>query len=190
MLKKIFILITICCTVSACGLVELVTEVIKENPEILIPATPTPQSTSTAAPTPTNAPTALPTSVPTVVATASPHDPPKGTNPVCGTKELPSRAHLLWKPVSDTSGNAVIVFDGKYKEEFLEVTMQLKAGGVESAFWKGLQLWGNPDRSGPRQHWRLRKKCADYKSNGLITAKDSVQTCVFKLEGPSCNRIE
>lgn len=186
MKHKILLIIFTVFFITGCQYIGLIDEVIKNNPDVF--ATPTPEPTVTVSPT--VLPTSVPTTKPTVKPTLAPTAVPVGGNPVCGTKELPSKAHLLWKPVSDTSGNAVVVFDGKYKEEFKEVTVQLRKGGTESAFWKGLNLWGNPDSIGPRQHWRLRKKCAEYKDNTLITAKDSKQTCVFKLEGTSCKRIE
>jgi len=184
MMRKIVLagLLSVFCV--GCQYLGLVKEVIDNN---LPTPTPTPVVTEVPEPTviPTTVPTKVPTKAPTVVPTVV-----AGGNPVCGTSALPSKAHLLWKPVSDTNGNAVIVFDGKYKEEFKEVKVELRSGGTEDAWWKGLQLWGNPDSVGPRQHWRLRKKCSEYKDNALITAKDSKQTCVFKLEGTSCKRIE
>lgn len=168
---------------SGCTLLEKIKEYFDNQPPPIVSPTPSPTVA------PTAIPTLLPTPIPTVKPTVAP-TPSGPANPICGTLQLPSKAHLLWKPVSDTSGNAVIVFDGKYKEEFSEVKVELKGGGTENAWWKGLELWGNPDNVGPRQHWRLSKKCASYKNNALIMTKDSKQSCVFKLEGKSCDRIE
>lgn len=179
----LFVLLTL---LSGCTVVDFIKDLINNPPVI---TTPTPEPTIVPTPVVTANPTIVPTAKPTKVPTAVPTT-TGPVNPVCGTATLPSKAHLLWKPVSDTSGNAVIVFDGKYKQEFSEVKVELKAGGTESAFWKGLELWGNPDNVGPRQHWRLTKKCSLYKDNALITAKDSKQTCTFRLEGKSCDRIE
>lgn len=146
-------------------------------------ATPTPTvPVGTPAPvrTPTKAPTANPQATPTVSL---------GGNPVC-KGEQDSRAHLLWKPVSDTSGNAVAVFDGKYKKEFISVKAELKSGSFEELFWKPLQLWGNPDKDGPRQHWRSRNKCGLFKDKALIIADDGYQACRFRLPGDACRRWE
>ena len=191
MKRKILLASALMFVLSGCQYLGLVDEVIRNNPDVF--GTPKPDATATPAVQPTVLPTSVPTTKPTISPTKAPTAVPTavaGKNPVCGTNALPSKAHLLWKPVSDTSGNAVVVFDGKYKEEFKEVSVELRKGGTDQAFWKGLELWGNPTAEGPRQHWRLRKKCAEYKDNALITAKDSKQTCVFKLEGTSCKRIE
>lgn len=192
MKKNIILCLLFTVLLTGCQYLGLIDEVIKNNPEIDPFATPVPTVSVTAIPTkvPTAFPTVKPTILPTGIPTVNPTPVTGAANPICGTKELPSKAHLLWKPVSDTSGNAVVVFDGKYKEAFSSVKVELKAGGTENANWTGLKLWGNPDSVGERQHWRLSKKCALYKDNALITAKDSKQTCVFKLEGTSCKRIE
>jgi len=147
--------------------------------------TPTPSPTvSVAQATPTRTPVKSPTQSPKVTPTVS-----LGGNPVCvGTAD--SRAHLLWKPVSDTSGNAVAVFDGKYKKEFKSVKAELKSGQFEELFWKPLELLGNPDKDGPRQHWRSRNKCSQFKSKALIIADDGYQACRFVLPGDACKRWE
>lgn len=130
-----------------------------------------------------------PVPVPTQAPIRTPQIPQVGLNPDCGNAELSASQHLLYKPVSDTSGNAVLVFDGRYKEEFQDVKIELDTG-YETLFWKPLELWGNPDKDGPRQHWRSRNKCKQVKKNGLIIARDSRQTCKFRLKGKKCERQE
>jgi len=172
------LLLTACADISDED-IECIIETGKECP------TPAPSPTSpvaTAAPqrTPTKAPTQNPKATPTVSL---------GGNPVCvGTAD--SRQHLLWKPVSDTSGNAVVVFDGKYKKEFKSVKAELKSGQFEELFWKPLELLGNPDKDGPRQHWRSRNKCRLFKDKAIIIADDGYQACRFVLPGDACKRWE
>jgi len=172
------IIFSLCLLLTSCDAIK---DCLEERPGACGNSKPTPSPTI-AIPSPT----ALPMGSPTKVVTP----PPVTSNPTCGTKELDASKHLLWKPVSDSSGNAVIVFDGKYKQEFLEVKAETKAGGVESAFWKPLILWGNPDSDGPRQHWRLRQQCQKYKDKGLIIADDGVQVCKFRLQKNACIRQE
>jgi len=82
------------------------------------------------------------------------------------------------------------VFDGKYKKEFRSVKAELKSGQFEELFWKPLELWGNPDSVGPRQHWRARSKCGSFKDKALIIADDGYQACRFVLPGDACKRWE
>jgi hypothetical protein len=112
-----------------------------------------------------------------------------GTNPSCAGTAI-STEHLLYKPVSDTTGNAVIVFDSKYAREFLSVKIQLKDGTFAEAWWKGLELWGNPDSFGPRQHWRTNVRATQVKDGALIIAEDLAQECKFVLPGSSTQRWE
>lgn len=134
-------------------------------------------------------PKATPTKTPVKPPTPFPMPTAGQTNPVCiGVAD--SRAHLLWKPVSDTTGNAVMVFDGKYKKEFRGVKAELKDGKFEQAFYKPLVLFGNPDSVGPRQHWRTKRKCRDFKDKALIIVDDTTQQCSFRLPGDPCKRWE
>lgn len=148
--------------------------------------TPTPNSpVGTVSPirTPTKAPTQNPKVTPTVSL---------GGNPVC-VGEQDSRAHLLWKPVSDERPTSVLVFDGKYKKPFNKVEVELKTGKFVAANNGNLLLWGNPDKDGPRQHYRFQSpavKCGDVKAKAKIRADDGYQTCVFVLPGDACKRWE
>ncbi len=112
-----------------------------------------------------------------------------GVNPFC-VAEADSRNHLLWKPVSDNSPNSVVVIDGKYKREFLTVKAELKDGSFETLFYKPLILLGNPDRDGPRQHWRSRNRASAFKDKALILADDGYQVCKFRLPGSPLKRWE
>ena len=78
----------------------------------------------------------------------------------------------------------------KYKKEFKSVKAELKSGQFEELFWKPLELWGNPDSAGPRQHWRSRNKCGQFKDKALIIADDGYQACRFVLPGSACKRWE
>jgi hypothetical protein len=122
--------------------------------------------------------------------TPTPETPsPRAPNPRCaGVAD--SREHLLYKPVSDTSGNAVVVFDSKYSQEFAAVKIELKDGTFAEGWWKGLALWGNPDVGGPRQHWRTNVRSSQIKDNALIIATDSDQECRFTIPGSGLKRWE
>lgn len=158
----------------------------------------TPKPTPTASPLPTVSPTSSPilTPIPRPSPTASPTKTiaPKPTvgsgNPNCSSGVLDARVHLLWKPKSDTSGNAVVVFDGKYKQEFQSVKAQYKDGKFEDLYWKPLILWGNPDKDGDRQHWRAKSPCGKFKDKALIIADDGSQVCKFQITGDACRRWE
>ena len=121
-----------------------------------------------------------------------PTTPPAGggkSNPLCSGTAI-STEHLLWKPVSDTSGNAVVVFDSKYAKEFTSVKIELKDGTFTDGWWKGLLLWGNPDAFGNRQHWRTNVRASQVKDNGLIIATDGSQECRFVIPGSATRRWE
>lgn len=171
-------------TIGGCGdISEEDLECILETGEVCAKPEPTPtvpMATATPIRTPAKTPSPNPQATPTVSL---------GGNPVC-SGIADSRAHLLWKPVSDTSGNAVTVFDGKYKKEFKSVKAELKSGQFEELFWKPLELWGNPDSIGPRQHWRAKSKCGSFKDKALIIADDGYQACRFVLPGSACKRWE
>jgi hypothetical protein len=141
-------------------------------------ATAIPGRTPTKAPTPSKV-----TPVPTVSL---------GGNPVC-VGVMDSRQHLLWKPVSDNRPSSVIVFDGKYKKPFKKVEVELKTGKFVAANNGNLLLWGNPDSTGPRQHYRFldpEVKCSEVKSKAIIRADDGYQICQYQLPGDACKRYE
>lgn len=114
----------------------------------------------------------------------------RSPNPRCSAAVADSRQHLLYKPVSDTMGTTVLVFDSKYTTEFSSVKLQLKDGSFAEGWWKGLVLWGNPDAFGPRQHWRTYVKAAQVADNALIIANDGTQECRFAIPGSSSKRWE
>lgn len=150
---------------------------------------PVPMATFTVAPTATNRPNATP--APTAIRTPT-KAPNLGGNPAC-SGVMDSRAHLLWKPVSDNRPSAVIVFDGKYKKVFNKVEVELKTGSFVAANNGNLELWGNPTAEGPRQHYRFLSpevKCGQVKDKALIRADDGYQKCVFQLPGDACKRYE
>lgn len=129
---------------------------------------------------------ARPTSIPTIG-----NSPANGApNPSCLGVVLNSTEHLLYKPVSDTTGNAVLVFDSKYTREFLGVRIELKDGSFAEAWWKGLELWGNPDSAGPRQHWRTNVRASQVKDKAQIIVQDLNQECKFILPGSAGKRWE
>jgi hypothetical protein len=186
LMRKLLLLIIL--AVSGCGdISDEDFECIVETGEVC--RTPTPLPTvpvATVSPTRTPAKTATPskaTPVPTV---------PQGMNPLC-SGEQDSRAHLLWKPVSDNRPSSVIVFDGKYKKPFNKVEVELKTGKFVAANNGNLLLWGNPDSVGPRQHYRFldpEVKCGQVKAKAKIRADDGYQVCTFVLPGDACKRWE
>lgn len=127
----------------------------------------------------------IPTKAPTVIPTPI----VEPANPFCsGVQD--SRKHLLHKPKSDNRPEGVLVFDGKYKREFRAVKIELKNGQFSDGYWKPLELRGNPDADGPRQHWRLKVLCSDIKAKALIIVDDTIQECRFQIPGDACKRWE
>ena len=135
-------------------------------------------------PTPGN-----PEPAPAPVPTAGPPASGNQDYPVCAGAAL-STDHMLYKPISDTTGNAVLVFDSKYSREFLAVKIELKDGSFAEGWWEGLELWGNPDAFGNRQHWRTNVRSSQIKDNARIIVDDTSQQCVFVLPGSANKRWE
>jgi hypothetical protein len=177
MIIKITVFLILLC-LTACG------DVTKDDLDCIVAGKDCNNNNMT--PTPTITPTVKPGSTPRPTPTPKPVT---STNPVCvGVPD--SRQHLLWKPVSDTNSNAVLVTDGKYKREFLQMKVELKNGTFQSFQNGNLLLWGNPDKDGPRQHFRFPVKATSVKASALIIADDGLQECRWKLPGDATKRWE
>ena len=160
-MKYLFIICSLFLT--ACSNVDEIVDKIKE--EIEEEETPTPTPVPTVAPTPipvatpkpTPKPTARPTTIPTVAPTVAPIAPtvaptPIIVNPIATGIENFKDGNYgnLWKPVSDTTGNLVVVFDRKYRKKFSEGCFVERTDGKreemfcdDNSFYK---CFGNPDR--------------------------------------------
>ena len=89
----------------------------------------------------------------------------------------------LWKPVSDTTGNVVVLFSSKWKKEFSGgCKLDRKDGKVETLYCGGaFACFGNPDPGGPRLHMRSNIKCNQAKSV-KVTCKEGDKVLTFTLK--------
>ena len=193
----------------SCNAVEENVEKIKEK--FQDKETPTPTATATIRPTRT--PTIRPTTIP-IVPTISPT---VNNNPAPGTTKTPSSQPTsattvaptvsanpiasglenfkdgnygnLWKPVSDTTGNLVVVFHNRYKKKFSEgCFIDRKDGGREELFCNEIyKCFGNPDRLTMRSTIKCNQakevKVVCYEANQTVTF-----TVDEALRGQVCRR--
>lgn len=96
----------------------------------------------------------------------------------------------LWKPVSDTSGNLVIVLSSKFKKEFsLGCTLKKTNGETEKLFCGGVyKCFGNPDRGGDRLHLRSKIKCNQAKEVKVI-CKEEKQEITFSVDAAKLSEV-
>jgi hypothetical protein len=82
---------------------------------------------------------------------------------------------FLWKPMSESDGNLVILFPSKFDKKFLDVLVEDLDGNVESGAFAGFT---NPDR----QTWRFSKNGAEY--TGVVRADLITQECAWRVSSP------
>ena len=136
---------------------------------------------------PTPEPTPEPTPIVTQTPTPKPTPTPEG-NPVCSqVYGTDGGGGFLWKPVSESNKNLVILFPGRFQKKFDSVTITRKDGTEEKLVFS---KFSNPDPAGLRQTWRAKLSGSAYKNRGLIVAREFKQTCTWKIPGKSGNRYD
>ena len=98
----------------------------------------------------------------------------------------------LWKPVSDTTGNLVVVFSSKFKKKFKECFIVKNDNKKEFLFCNDIyKCFGNPDKGGERLHMRSSIKCNQAKEV-KVTCYDDNQEVTFtvadNLKSKVCTR--
>lgn len=185
-LKTISLLLFVMLGLSSCAYLQQAYDWIKEQKSSVTgPAEPTPSPT-----------------VPPVVTTPSPTPVPSTPVPSIENPNVNGAIQYfvdggggnLWKPVSDTTGNLVIVLHSKWKKEFSGgCSVQKKDGKIETLFCGGpFKCFGNPDAGGERLHMRSNIKC-DKAKEVKVTCKEAKQTVVFTVKESAklsqvCNR--
>ncbi len=183
---KLFLLTIVFAILTGCTVLQPIWDFITDQADNGFPIlTPTPTSTPILVPTIVVTPD-KPTMTPTPRPSVSPTSQPSGENPnVNGAVQYfgDGPGKNLWKPVSDTSGNLVIVLASIWKKEFNQgCTIDKNDGTKEKLFCGGnLVCFGNPDSSGPRLHLRTRIKC-DKAAEVKVTCVEDKQTVIFTLK--------
>lgn len=117
--------------------------------------------------------------------TPSPISTPIVENPVAtGVENFKDGAGKnLWKPVSDTTGNLVVVLHAKYKKEFSGgCFVERKDGKQEKLFCGGVyKCFGNPDSIGERLHMRSNIKCNQAKEVKVV-CREAKQEVTFTVD--------
>lgn len=177
--KFIALFLMILLFVSGCGLIDW----IEDN---VPPISPNP--TPTVTPVPTVIPTPVPTVKPTLTATPKPTaapTPPSTGNPIVTNPQYfeDGAGGNLWKPVSDTTGNLVLVFSSKFKVPFSGGCLVEKRDGKFEKLYCGgaFACYGNPDSGGDRLHMRSNIKCAEAKEVKVVCT-DVKQVLTFTVK--------
>lgn len=100
-----------------------------------------------------------------------------GENPLClGIKTLDGPGGFLWKPLSESDGNLVILFPSEFVTKFLEVLAETLEGEFERGSFAG---YGNPDR----QTWRFTQPGDAY--TGIVIVDTGMGECQWVVPTPS-----
>jgi len=83
---------------------------------------------------------------------------------------------FLWKPVSESTGNLVILFPASYDQRFMSVSTFLPDGSVEAGEFRGFT-------NGDRQTWRFNFSGDRYTGRVIVDA--TTQECIWFVEEPS-----
>lgn len=84
-------------------------------------------------------------------------------------------ASLLWKPISESDGKLVILFDEAFDEEFEAVTVTDLEGTEEQGVFSGFT-------NGNRQTWRFPKEGAQY--TGVVEIQTEGESCTVVVSEP------
>ena len=146
-----------------------------------------PEETITEArPSDTVAPTNAPTSKPIIT------DAPVATNPIPLKSEnfRDGSGGNLWKPVSDTNGNLVVIFSSKFKKEFSGGCTVTKKDGTKEKLYCGgaFKCFGNPDAGGERLHMRSNIKC-DKAKEVKVVCLEAKQEVTFTVDKKYLNQV-
>lgn len=82
---------------------------------------------------------------------------------------------VLWKPISESDGNLVLLFPASFKKAFEAVFVYDLEGLVESGEFAGFT-------NGARQTWRFSKPGSEY--DGEIEIETGEETCELSVKEP------
>lgn len=98
-------------------------------------------------------------------------------NPFCDGINTPDGpGNFLWKPVSESDGNLVILFPSSFNNRFLSVLAFKPDGTAESGSFTGFT-------NGSRQTWRFDSPGEAY--SGRILVDDHNQECIWEVPNPA-----
>jgi hypothetical protein len=111
-------------------------------------------------------------------------------NPLVGTTQYFGENGNLWKPVSDTTGNMVIVLDPKWVKLFTYgCKVKLKNGKKDTLFCnEQFKCYGNPYQGKDRMHLRGNFKCSEYDKIEVFCEEEK-QTVLFSVKPKDLNKV-
>jgi len=120
----------------------------------------------------------------------APSLPPEIENPLVTGPQMFAQNGNLWKPVSDTSGNMVVVLDPKFKKLFTYgCKAQLKSGKWHDLFCGGVyKCFGNSYNGVERMHMRSNYKCSQFKEV-RVECEEEKQTVVFTVAKANLKKV-
>lgn len=128
-------------------------------------------------------PIPTPTPTPDPIITPTPTMTPNSMNPSCNSvMGVDGPGGFLWKPKSDSNGNAVVLLPGTFQARFDRVEKKRKDGQTESFTFTG---FSNFDQDGLRQTWRGSKPGGSYTSNSNVVATLGDTMCKWKIGNSS-----
>jgi hypothetical protein len=99
------------------------------------------------------------------------------SNPIClNVRGLDGANGFLWKPVSESDGNLVVILPTEFKERAEQVRVVSLSGQIESGTFRGFA-------NGNRQHWRFSSAGSSYTGTVTIISKNG--ECVYQVPNPS-----
>lgn len=95
-----------------------------------------------------------------------------GENPIClSVQGIDGPNGFLWKPISESNGNLVVLFPTEYSVKFESVVIDGEQGRFADF------------ANGNRQHWRFSKPGSQYL--GRVVAESMNGECVWQVSNPS-----
>jgi hypothetical protein len=127
---------------------------------------------------------------PTPSASIAPTPKPELENPLVVKKQIFGETGNLWKPVSDTTGNMVVVLDPKWVKLFTYgCKAKLKNGNTDTLFCnEQFKCYGNPYQGKDRMHLRGNFKCKDY-AKVEVLCEEEKQTVTFTVKDADLNKV-
>ena len=110
------------------------------------------------------------------------------SNPVVSEKQIFGQNNNLWKPVSDTTGNVVVLFNKKFVKLFSKGCYATLNNGNKD------YLFCNPPSqacfsNGDRMTLRGNYKCKEYKNTKVICEEDKQLVTFTANSKKTCNRF-
>lgn len=115
---------------------------------------------------------------------------PEPENPLVVKKQIFGENGNLWKPVSDTTGNMVVVLDPKWVKLFTySCKAKLKNGKSDTLSCGGPRAcFANPINGKDRMHLRGSFKCREY-AKVEVVCEEEKQTVIFTVKEADVNKV-